>query len=103
METPAAPVVGRILLRLFVAGATVRSRLAILSVRQLCAAEPLVRCKLEVIDIFQQPDLARAYQIIATPTLLREFPFPARRYIGDLAHLTGLFAVQAAPNRDRRH
>jgi circadian clock protein KaiB len=66
-----------------VAGATVRSRQAILDVRKLCAAEPAGRCSLEVIDIYQQPGLARENQIVATPTLLRELPRPARRFIGD--------------------
>jgi circadian clock protein KaiB len=47
---------------------------------------------LEVIDIYQQPGLARENQIVATPTLIKEYPRPMRRFIGDLANLTGLFA-----------
>ena len=78
-------------LRLFVAGATVRSRQAILRVRELCAAEPKAACRLEVIDIYQQPALARVHQIVATPTLIVEFPPPLRRFIGNLANLPGLF------------
>jgi circadian clock protein KaiB len=74
-----------------VAGATARSRQALLHVQQLCAAEPKGRCTLEVIDIYQQPALARAHQIVATPTLIREFPRPQRRFIGNLADTTGLF------------
>lgn len=44
-----------------------------------------------MIDIYQQPDLARANQIVATPTLIMEFPRPVRRFIGSLVNTTGLF------------
>ena len=82
---------GKYVLRLFVAGATDRSRQAVLSVRQLCEVELKDNCTLEVIDIYQQPALARANQIVATPTLIIEFPPPVRRFIGSLANITGLF------------
>ena len=78
-------------LRLFVAGATARSSQAVLRVRQLCEAELKDNCTLEVIDIYQQPSLARANQIVATPTLIKVFPRPVRRFIGNMANLTGLF------------
>ena len=83
---------GKYVLRLFVAGATARSRQAVLRVRQLCAAELKDNCELEVIDIYQQPELARANQIVATPTLIKAFPRPVRRFIGNLLNTTGLFA-----------
>ena len=82
---------GKYILRLFVAGATDKSRVAILRVRQLCEAELKDNCALEVIDIYQQPKLARENQIVATPTLIVEFPTPVRRFIGNLANITGLF------------
>jgi circadian clock protein KaiB len=78
-------------LRLFVAGATARSHQAILRVRQLCEGELKDNCMLEVIDIYQQPGLARKNQIVATPTLIKEVPKPVRRFIGNLANMTGLF------------
>jgi circadian clock protein KaiB len=78
-------------LRLFVAGATARSHQAILHVRQLCETELKGHCKLEVIDIYQQPNLARDNQIVATPTLIKELPRPVRRFIGNLANAGGLF------------
>jgi circadian clock protein KaiB len=74
-----------------VAGATTRSRQAILRVRELCETELKGGCDLEVIDIYQQPALARANQIVATPTLIIEFPPPLRRFIGNLTNITGLF------------
>ena len=78
-------------MRLFVAGATARSSEAILRVRQLCETELKGHCDLEVIDIYQQPAAARENQIVATPTLIIEFPPPLRRFIGNLTNITGLF------------
>jgi circadian clock protein KaiB len=78
-------------LRLYVAGATARSRQALLRVRRLCETELNGEYDLEVIDIYQQPILARDGQILATPTLVREFPRPVRRLIGNLSNTTGLF------------
>ncbi len=72
------------------AGATNRSRQAVLHVRQLCEAELNGGGKLEVIDIYQQPRLARANQIVATPMLVMEFPRPVRRFIGNLTNMTDL-------------
>ena len=82
---------GKYVLRLFVAGATDRSRQAVLRVRQLCEAELKDNYELEVIDIYQQPNLARDNQIVATPTLIKEFPRPVRRFIGNLLNTAGLF------------
>ena len=82
---------GKCLLRLYVAGATDRSRQAILRARQLCETEFNGNFELEVIDVYQQPILAREGQIVATPTLVKELPRPVRRFIGDLADTTGLF------------
>jgi circadian clock protein KaiB len=78
--------------RLFIAGATERSNQAILRVQLFCREELKGKCKLEVIDIYQQPHLARENQILATPTLIKEFPRPVRRFIGNLTNLSGLFA-----------
>ena len=79
------------ILRLFVAGATARSRQAVLRVQELCEAELKGACDLKVIDIYQQPELARVNQIVATPTLIMEFPKPFRRFIGNLSNISGLF------------
>ena len=73
------------------AGATARSRQAVLRVRQLCEVELKGNCKLEVIDIYQQPQMARDNQIVATPTLIKELPRPVRRFIGNLLNTDGLF------------
>jgi circadian clock protein KaiB len=87
----AARPTGKYVLRLYVAGASERSRQAVLRARQLCEAELKGNFELEVIDVFQQPILARDGQIVATPTLVREFPRPVRRLIGNLSNSAGLF------------
>jgi circadian clock protein KaiB len=82
---------GKHILRLYVAGATDRSSQAVLRARQLCETELKGNYELEVIDVYQQPIMARDNQILATPTLVQEFPRPVRRFIGNLAKTTGLF------------
>ncbi len=81
---------GKYVLRLYVAGATARSRQAVLRVHQACA-ELNGNYELEVIDVYQQPILARDGQIIATPTLVKEFPSPVRRLIGSMTNTASLF------------
>ena len=87
----AAPHRGRYILRLYVAGATERSKRAVLRARRLCEAEFAGNFELVVIDVYQQPILARDGQIVATPTLVREFPRPVRRLIGNLSNTAGMF------------
>src|SRR5258708_24520869 len=87
----AAQARGKYILRLYVAGASDRSQRAILRARQLCETKLNGNFELEVIDVYQQPILARNGQIVATPTLVREFPRPVRRLIGNLSNTTGLF------------
>lgn len=87
----AAPTPDRYVLRLYVAGATARSRQALMRVRHLCETELKGRYDLQVIDIYQQPIIARDGQILATPTLVREFPRPMRRLIGNLSEIPGFF------------
>ena len=90
-KSPPKPNLGKYVLRLYVAGATARSRQAVQRVSQLCEEELKGHCRLDVIDIYQQPELARVNQIVATPTLVIEFPKPMRRFIGNLSDTIGLF------------
>ncbi|HOG18710.1 MAG TPA: circadian clock KaiB family protein [Syntrophales bacterium] len=74
------------LLRLYVAGATPASTAAIRNIKKICD-ENLRGCyELAVIDIYQQPVLARDEQILAAPTLIKKLPLPIRRFIGDMAN-----------------
>jgi len=72
-------------LRLYIAGNTTKSANAILNLKEICEQRLKGRYRLEVIDIYQQPDAARTEQIIATPTLIKTLPAPMRRIIGDLS------------------
>jgi circadian clock protein KaiB len=81
----------RYVLRLYVAGASERSRKAVLRARELCETQLEGNYELQVIDVYQQPILARDGQILATPTLVRELPRPMRWLIGNLANISGLF------------
>jgi circadian clock protein KaiB len=80
-----APEATRYVLRLFVTGTTPRSLAAIANIRSLCGHFLPGHMELEVVDIYQQPVEARNQQIIAAPTLVREYPRPPRRMIGDLS------------------
>ena len=72
-------------LRLYVTGLTPKSTLAIANVRRICEEYLAGRYELEVIDIYQQPRLAKGEQIIAAPTLIKTLPLPLRRLIGDIS------------------
>jgi circadian clock protein KaiB len=72
-------------LRLYVAGVTPRSQEAIRTVKAICEEHLAGRYDLEVIDIYQQPTLARDEQIIAAPTLIKRLPSPLRKIIGSMA------------------
>jgi circadian clock protein KaiB len=86
MSTEGAPEAAsfqeRYLLRLYVAGAMPRSAAAIEAVQRLCAEQLPGRYMLEVIDVHQQPALARADRIVVTPTLVKHSPPPVRRVVG---------------------
>src|SRR5262245_52014605 len=82
---------GKLLLRLYVAGASARSRQALMRARHICEVELKGNCGLQVIDVYHPPILARDGQIVATPTLVKEFPKPVRRLIGDLTNTKHLF------------
>lgn len=73
------------ILRLYVTGITPRSTKAIVNVKKICEEYLNGRYELEVIDIYQQPKLAKGEQIIAAPTLIKKLPLPLRRLIGDMS------------------
>lgn len=77
----------RYLLRLFVAGMTPQSIRAIDSIKRICEDRLTGRYDLEVIDLYQQPTLAKGEQIIAAPTLIKQLPAPLRRIIGDMSSM----------------
>jgi circadian clock protein KaiB len=83
---------GVYVLRLFVAGSTPRSLRAIANIRIICEQYLQGRYELEVIDIYQRPDLAESDQIVAAPTLIKKLPLPLRQLIGDLNDIERVLA-----------
>ncbi len=76
----------RYILRLYIAGQTPKSLLAIKNLTRICEELLSDRYQLEVIDLYQQPQLGQGDQIIAVPTLIKHLPEPMRRIIGDLSN-----------------
>lgn len=76
----------RYLLKLYVAGMTSRSARAVENVRAFCEKYLEGRYDLQVIDVYQQPGLAKSEQLIAAPTLIKKLPLPLRRLIGDMSN-----------------
>jgi circadian clock protein KaiB len=75
----------RYVLRLYVAGTTEASTRAVNALQAICEEHLAGRYELEVIDVYQQPVLARNEQILAVPTLVKHLPTPMRRILGDLS------------------
>lgn len=91
------------ILRLYVTGMTPKSTRAIANVQKLCEKYLEGAYELKVIDIYQQPQLAKGEQIIATPTLIKQLPLPFRKLIGDMSDsekfLIGIDLRQKAEDR----
>jgi circadian clock protein KaiB len=84
-------------LRLYVAGQTPKSVTALANLKRICDEHMNGEYSVEVIDLMENPQLARRDQIVAIPTLVRELPSPLKRIIGDLSNtervLVGLDVV----------
>jgi circadian clock protein KaiB len=74
-------------LRLYVAGHTPKSGDAIANIKKICEENLKGRYVLDVIDLYQQPQLTQGEQIIALPTLIKKLPPPSRRIIGDMSNV----------------
>jgi circadian clock protein KaiB len=74
------------ILRLYVAGKTPKSVAALANLKKICEEHLAGRYKLQVVDLLENPQLARGDQILAIPTLVRKLPLPVRRIIGDLSN-----------------
>ena len=73
-------------LRLYVAGQTPKSLAALANLKALCETHLQGLYEIEVIDLLENPQLARGDQIVAIPTLVRKLPPPLRKIIGDLSN-----------------
>jgi circadian clock protein KaiB len=87
----------KVVLKLFVSGLTANSTRAIADLNRLCSERLSGRCEIEVIDIYQQPELAIEAQVVALPTLIKVSPPPTRRLIGSLAEAQRVLKSLALP------
>jgi circadian clock protein KaiB len=100
MKTPHEPANPEWDLRLYVAGQTPKSIAAFAHLKRLCETHLAGRYKIEVIDLLENPQLARGDQIMAIPTLVRKLPEPMRKIIGDLSDTERvLVGLQLRPRR----
>ena len=79
------PARGKYILKLFVSGILQNSVRAIKNIKQICEEHFKNNYELEIIDIYQQPELAVIEQIIVIPVMIIKYPLPERRLIGDLS------------------
>lgn len=91
-------------LRLYVAGQTPKSIAAFANLKRICEEYVSGKYRIEVIDLLENPRLAKGDQILAIPTLVRKLPEPVRKIIGDLSDtervLIGLDLRPLTPRRD---
>jgi len=87
----------KVVLRLVIAGATRRSNQAVASLKAICEKYLPGRYELEIIDIYQQPELAAGLQVIAAPTLVKRLPPPLRKLVGDLSDADRILLALGLP------
>jgi circadian clock protein KaiB len=72
-------------LTLFVSGASDSSAQAIANIRDICDGYLSGRYNLDIVDLHQEPGLAREHHVLATPTLIKDHPLPSRMLVGDMS------------------
>jgi circadian clock protein KaiB len=72
-------------LRLYITGASVNSAKAISNIKQICETHFKDDYQLEIIDVYQQPAIAKEEQIVALPLLVKSYPPPVRRLVGNMS------------------
>ncbi|MGB6875138.1 MAG: circadian clock KaiB family protein [Candidatus Acidiferrales bacterium] len=80
------------LLQLYITGQSTLSSSSVRNLLQVCQSHLAGRYEVQVIDICQQPELAREAQIVATPTLVKAHPAPFRKFVGNLSNQRQLLA-----------
>jgi circadian clock protein KaiB len=86
MLLPTTPAEPKWMFRLYVAGQTIKSIAARTNLHSICERHIPNRYQVDVIDLLENPKLAKGDQIIAIPTLVRDSPMPVRKIIGDLSN-----------------
>jgi circadian clock protein KaiB len=99
-ESPTTPSEPDYLLHLYITGATPNSLRAVRNIKELCERFLAGRYELLIVDIYQQPHLAREQQIVAAPTLIRLRPLPRRQLVGDLSNREAVLMALGIPRPD---
>ena len=87
-----APAAESFVLRLYIAGQTPKCMRAFANLKRICEQYLTDRYRIEMIDLLENPALARGDQILAVPTLVRRVPVPVRKIIGDLSNTQRVLA-----------
>lgn len=74
-------------LKLFITGASPNSARAIANLKGICEKYLGQRYDLEIIDVYQQPIVAKKEQVVALPMLIKYFPLPVKRLFGDMSNV----------------
>jgi len=96
-EAEVPPTEAEYLLHLYITGATPNSMRAVRNIKEICEQHLAGRYELLIIDIYQQPELARQEQIVAAPTLIRVRPLPRRQLVGDLSNRPAVLISLGVP------
>ena len=96
-ELPTSPAEADYVLHLYITGATPNSMRAVRNIKEICEQHLAGRYELLIIDIYQQPQLAKDEQIVAAPTLIRQRPLPRRQLVGDLSNRAAVLISLGIP------
>lgn len=96
-ELLASPAEVDYVLHLYITGATPNSLRAVRNIKEICEEHLPGRYELLIIDIYQQPELAKQEQIVAAPTLIRQRPLPRRQLVGDLSNRAAVLISLGVP------
>lgn len=100
-EREREPTLERLRLTLFVSGASATSSRAVVRLRDLCDRHWPSGYDLEIVDIYQQPEVVFARGVLAVPTLIKELPLPVRVLIGDFTDESRVLTALGMPGTKR--
>lgn len=84
-------------LKLYIAGDSVHSDRAVRNLQRICGDLSACGCRITIVDVLEDPAQAEIDRVLATPTLIRVFPEPQRRVIGDLSDADRVLTVLGLP------
>ena len=90
-------------LKLFITGMTSNSMRAVTNIKRICNHYLKNNHTLEIVDVYQNAELAKGENIIVTPTLIRKFPGPVRRLVGDLSNTNKVLSILEINGNEQRN